>query len=118
MKKALFSLALLISLTGHMSDAVFNNAGTMCSWSPNISADIFNNTGTIEGLDNVYLECDKLTGNGLIKGPQMGIVAIECEYEGVINCSGRCVLITNTPDSELKFTFEGGGELVIKRVGS
>lgn len=115
MKKIVFSVALFVSLIGQTAFAVFNNSGTMRSKKANFMADVLNNTGTIEGSEYVLIKCDKLTGNGLIKGPKMEITAVECDYEGVIDCSQECILITNTSNPEQKFRFIGGGELIIKK---
>ncbi len=118
MKKVFFFISLFVTLASQMSYAVFNNSGVMRSKSSNLAADILSNTGTIEGLDYVHLQCNQLTGNGLIKGPNMEILAVECDYEGVIDCSQECILKTNTPSSKFKFRFIGGGKLVLKKANN
>jgi len=112
----LLSLLLLASLTSQISYSVFNNAGIMIAKSSCFTVDILHNTGTIEGSESVYLECEKLTGSGLIKGPKIEIIATECTYEGEINCDEECVVTTNTDPSELKFRFTGNGRLVVKSI--
>ena len=115
MKKLFVLLSVFFSLTTQMAFGVFNNNGTIRSQDSKFTADVLNNNGTFEGIDSVWLKCDKLTGNGLIKGPKIKILADECEYEGEINCSVECLLVTNTPTKNLKFNFVGEGNLIIRR---
>lgn len=115
MNKFLLSLLVGTALVSQVSNAGFTNSGTIRSKTSNLRSDIFNNTGTIEGIDYVNLQCEKLIGDGRIVGPKINILAIECEYAGTIECSEECVLTTDTPRDLLKFYFKGTGRLIINK---
>ena len=113
MRRLLISLLILLSI--NHCDAQFVNSGTIRSTNSNISADTFVNTGTLEGLDNVDLECLVLVGDGLIKGPIINIIAKSFEYTGKIECDGECIITTDTPVENLKFTKVGRGKFSYKK---
>jgi hypothetical protein len=109
-----YAFLFLALLSVDYSYPKFSNNGTFKSRSSFLTADVLENNGTIEGVDIVNLKCDKLIGNGLIKGPKVIIFAKEFLYLGQIDCSGDCTIFTDTPRKELKFKFTGSGSLVVK----
>ena len=118
MNKKLFLASIFSLLAGQLFGGTYSfENSTISSKSTCLKSDVFiNQNSTIEGTALVDIECKKLMGNGIFKGSVVVIIAEECPFTGTIECSKECVLITDTPQSELKFVFQGSGTLTVKKM--
>lgn len=116
-----FSISFLTSLICFLSlmniqnaEAGFSNSGCMQSRHLNLSVGgTLDNNGTLIGTESAKLSCDTLSGNGLIRSPQIFIQSKMFAYTGTIDCNGKCTIVTCAPFNENMFKRKGGGEFII-----
>jgi hypothetical protein len=110
----LFFLTTLCTIIVCMSssvDAALSNSGVLQLKHVSLGVNgTLNNTGELIGIDAIDLTCDTLTGDGLIKSPQIKIETSIFAFTGIIDCTGQCTIVTGQPFDESMFTRIGEGD--------
>src|SRR5690242_13144831 len=105
--------ALTVLFTG-FAEAGFINGGKFQGKQLNLNvAGTLENNGQLIGTESARINCDTITGKGLIESPDITLRTHTFAYTGTINCSGKCVIISSTPFNEKMFKRMGKGEFII-----
>lgn len=92
----------------------FINSGRMQLRNVNISVNwTFDNNGELIGTDTANIECETITGKGVIRSPQISIKTKIFAYTGTIDCSEKCTITVSTPFKDTMFKRKGKGEFTV-----
>lgn len=111
----LWSVCLLsLALSGPLAAGNFSTSGKVQMNHLYLAVEgTLNNDGHLIGTHSANLLCHTLAGSGVIKSPEVMIKAHVFAFTGVIDCSGKCMIIAKRAFDESLFTRRGGGEFII-----
>ncbi len=112
-----FFLTLIISCPNMFALRNMNNGGSITSKVINMEvAETLNNTGSMLATEQIFLACETLSGNGIIKSPVIKIVAKKFSFTGTIDCDQECSILTEEPVHQEDFKRTGGGKFIFETI--
>lgn len=109
----IFGIGILVYSASHANFQArqMSNAGTFGGNNTNLVVlETLDNSGAILGTESVHITCGKLTGTGLIKGPNIHISTNEFAFTGTIDCGEQCTFVAQKEIAWDGFKRTGAGK--------
>lgn len=76
----------------------------------------FHNDGDVTYKESLSINCNRVTGKGIIKAPNISITAKKFDFKGTIDCSENCSITSLGTVNENAFKRVGEGKFKINGV--